>query len=48
MKLRTIIIAALVLGGAYYAYTIFGKTKKTKVIKDRSSQIDIDEPEKEG
>ena len=48
MKLRTIIIAAVVLGGAYYAYTLFGKTKKTKVIKDRSFEIEIEEPEKEG
>ena len=48
MKVKTIIIAVLVLGGAYYAYNLFGKTKKTKVIKDRSFEIEIEEPEIEG
>jgi hypothetical protein len=47
MKLRTILIVAVVLGGAYYAYTLFSKTKKTKVIKDRSFEIEIEEPETE-
>jgi hypothetical protein len=47
MKLKTILIAAAILGGAYYAYTLFGKTKKTKVIKDRSFEIEIEEPETE-
>lgn len=47
MKVKTIIIAVLVLGGAYYAYNLFGKTKKTKVIKDRSFEIEIEEPETE-
>jgi hypothetical protein len=47
MNLKKIVIAVLVLGGAYYAYNLFGKTKKTKVIKDRSFEIEIEEPETE-
>lgn len=45
MKLKNILLIAVLLGGAYYAYSIFGKSKKTKVIKDRSFEIEIEEPE---
>lgn len=47
MNLRKILITAVLLGGAYYAYTLFAKPKKTKVIKDRSFEIEIEEPETE-
>ena len=47
MKLKNIILIAVLVGGAYYAYSLFGKTKKTKVIKDRSFEIEIEEPETE-
>ncbi len=47
MKLKNIILIAVLVGGAYYAYRLFGKTKKTKVIKDRSFEIEIEEPETE-
>lgn len=47
MNLKKILIFAVLIGGIYYTYSLFGKTKKTKVIKDRSFEIEIEEPETE-
>ncbi len=47
MKTKHILITIALLGAAYYAYTLISNKKKTKVIKDRSFEIEIEESPEE-
>ena len=47
MKVKHILITVAVLAAGYYAYTMITKKKKSKVIKDRSFEIEIEEENQE-
>jgi hypothetical protein len=45
--MKKILLAAIILGVGYYVYTKIKKPKKTKIIKDRSFEIEVLQPETE-
>lgn len=45
MKLRNIVFVLLLAGAGYAVYKMMQKTKKTKIIKDRGFEFEVEEDE---
>ena len=47
MKLRNIVFVLLLAGAGYAVYKMMQKTKKTRIVKDRGFEFEVEEDENE-